>query len=247
MSSDAPTTPIPPAQEATGGELSRLIRVFTQPATVFGELAASPTWLAALVVIVLLATGMQFVIGPRLDMQGTIRQSMAENSSSQKMSEEQLDKFASAGAKTATVMRWLTPAMVVGMFVILGGVYMLGLKAVGSNAEFKPVLATVLHANLPGSIVSSALLLAVVLKRASFTAQELGRMVKSNLGAFLPESVPKPLAALAGVVDVFNLWQWVLLAVGLSIVGRVSRGKAIAVVAVVWGVWALGKMGMALL
>jgi hypothetical protein len=247
MSSDAPTTPIPPAQEASGGELSRVFRMFTQPSAVFGELASSPTWIAALVIIVLLSAGAQLVLAPRLDMAGTIRQSMAEHSSSQKMSDEQLEKAVEMGGKTAGAMRWLTPVTVAVLFGILGGIYLLGLKAVGSTASFKPVFATVLHANLPGSIVSSLLFVAVVLKRASFTAQELERMIKSNLGAFLPDTVPKPLAALAGVIDIFNLWQWVLLAIGLSIVGKVSRGKAIAIVAVVWGVWALGKMGMALL
>jgi hypothetical protein len=247
MSSEAPTTPIPPAQEAPDGALSRVLRVFTQPSAVFTELAASPTWLPPLVLILLLSVGMQLVVGPRLDMEGTIRQSLAERSSGPKMTDEQLDRAVEFGGKIAGVMRWLTPLAVPVMFLMLGGIYFLGLKATGSSAEFKPVFATVLHANVPAAVGSTIVMAAAVLKHASFTAQELEGMVKSNLGAFLPDSVPKPLAALAGIVDIFNIWQWVLLALGLSIVGKVSRGKAIAVIVVIWGVWALGKMGLAFL
>jgi hypothetical protein len=248
MSSEAPTTPIPPALEApSGSALSRVWRVFTQPTAVFTELASTPTWVAPLVLILLLSTGMQLVIGSRLDLEGTIRQSLTERSSTAKMTDEQIDRTVELGKKTAGVTRWLTPVMVPAMFLILAGIYFLGLKAVGSTSEFKPVFATVLHANVPASVVSSLVMAATVIKRASFTAQELEGMVKSSLGSFLGDSVPKPLAAMAGVIDIFNIWQWVLLAIGLAIVGKVSRGKAAGILCVVWGVWALGKMGLAFL
>jgi hypothetical protein len=248
MSAEAPTTPIPPAQEApSGSALSRVWRVFTQPTAVFTELAATPTWLAPLVFIVLMSVAAQLVVAPRLDMAGTIRQSIAERSSNQKLSEEQIDKMVEMGSKWAGVTRWLWPVMVPLMFLALGGIYFIGLKAVGSTAEFKPVFATVLHANVPPTLVSSVVMAATVLKRASFTAQELEGMVKSSLGSMLPEGTAKPLVALAGLIDVFNIWQWILLAIGLAIVGRVSRGRVIAILVVIWGVWGLGKMGLAFL
>lgn len=248
MSSEEPTTPIPPAVEASGGAVSRVLRVFTEPGAVFRELTATPTWLPPLVVIMVLSVAMQLVIGNRLDLEGTIRQSMAERSSSgQQLSDEQLDRMVEMGSKTATIMRWVTPAAVPVMFLVLGGVYFLGLKAVGSTGDYKSIFATVLHANVPPSVLSSLVLGLTVIKRARFTGQELESMVKSNLGAFLPDTLPKPLLKLAGVIDIFNIWQWILLGIGLAVVGKVSRGKAIAVIAVVWGVWALGKMGLAAL
>jgi len=247
MSSEAPTTPIPPAQEADGGALSRLFRVFTEPTSVFHELASAPSWIPPLVVLLLLSVGMQLLIGPRLDMEGTIRQSLAERSQGQEMSEEQIERMVEMGSKTGGIMKWATPVTVPLVFLIVAGVYFLGLKALGSLADFKPVFATVLHANLPAALLSSAVLALTAMRKASFTAQELEGMVKSSLGALLPDGTPKPLVALAGVVDVFNVWQWILLAIGLTIVGKVSRGKVIGILAVVWGVWALGKAGLAAL
>lgn len=247
MSSELPTAPIPPAQEASGGAISRLYRVFTSPTEVFGELATSPTWLPPLLLLLVISVGAQVVIGPRLDLDATIRQSLTESSRGRQMSDEEINRAVELGTKTGGVMRWLTPVTVPLIFLIVGGVYFLGLKAVGSNSEFKPVFAAVLHANVPPAVVGTVVLAAAVLRRASYTAQELEGLVKSNLGAFLPDTVPKPLAALAGVIDIFNIWQWILLAIGLTIVGKVKRGKAVTVVAVVWGVWALGKMGLAAL
>ena len=248
MSSEAPTTPIPPAQEASGGAISRLFRVFVEPTAVFHELAATPTWVPPLIVVLVLSVAMQLVIGQRLDMEATIRQSLAERSQSgQEMSDEQVDRMVEMGTKTGGAMKWLTPVTVPVVFLVIAGVYFLGLKAVGSGAEFKPVFATVLHANLPAAVLSSAVLALTAMRRATFTAQELEGMVRSNLGAFLPDGAPKPLVAFARVIDVFNIWQWILLAIGLAIVGKVARGKVIGVLAVVWGVWALGKMGLAAL
>jgi hypothetical protein len=248
MSSEAPTTPIPPAVDASGGAFSRVFRVFTDPTGVFNELAVTPTWLPPLLVILVLSVAMQLVVSPRLDLEGTIRQSITERSESgQQMSDEQIERMVEMGTKTAGVMRWLTPVTVPLIFLLVGGIYFLGLKATGSSTEFKPVFATTLHANVPAALLSSAVMAAAVLRRATFTAQELESMVKSNLGAFLPDTVPKPLVAFAGVIDIFNIWQWILLAIGLPIVAKVSRGKAVAVLAVVWGVWALGKMGLAAL
>lgn len=248
MSSELPTTPIPPAQEAPGGAFSRVFRVFTDPAAVFNELAQTPTWLPPLLVILALSVAMQLLVSPRLDLEGTIRESVAGRSGSgQQMSDEQIERMVEMGTKTAGIMQWLTPVTVPLLFLVIGGVYFLGLKAAGSSAEFKPVFAATLHANVPASVLSSAVMAATVLRRATFTAQELEGMVKSNLGAFLPDTVPKPLVAFAGVIDIFNIWQWILLAIGLPIVAKVSRGKAIAILVVVWGVWALGKMGLAAL
>ena len=248
MSSEQPTTPIPPAVEVRGSALSRLFRVFTDPTAVFHELAVTPTWLPPLLLILVVSVAMQLVIGGRLDMEGTIRQSIAESSQSgQEMSDEQVDRMVEMGSKGAGVMRWLSPVTVPLFFLLVAGVYFLGLKAAGSGAEFKPVFATTLHAAVPATLLSSAVLALTVLRRASFTAQELEAMVKSNLGSFLPDTAPKALVKFAGVIDIFNIWQWVLLAIGLPIVAKVSRGRVVTVLAVVWGVWALGKAGLAAL
>lgn len=236
----APLAPAPP-----GGGLPRVFRVFTEPVAVFRELATSPTWLAPLLVIGCVSVATQLLLVPRLDFEATVRQGMSERVS--QMSDEQVNKAVEVGGKMARYSMYASPLAIPVVYLALAGIYFLGLKAMGSLTEYKPVFSTVVHAALPAAVVSSVLLAVVAMQRGSFAAQELERMVRSSLGAWLPPETSKPLLAIAGVLDIFNVWQWVLLVLGLQIVGGVTRAKAVTLVALVWGVWALGKVGLAAL
>lgn len=233
----------PPAAPPAS-QLSRALRTFTEPAAVFKELAAKPTWIVALLIIVVAGFALQLVVAPRVDMEATIRQSM-EDRQAGKVDEAQLEQAVDAAAKIGKVTMFVSPVVAPVMFLLIAGVYFLGLKVLGSDGQYLSVFSTYLHAIFPSSLVSSVLIGAVALQRESFPAQEMETMVKSNLAAWLPPDTAKPLAALAGAVDVFSIWQWILLVLGFQIVGRVSRGKAVLLVAVVWGVWILGKVAMA--
>ena len=60
--------------------------------------------------------------------------------------------------------------------------------------------------------------------------------VGTNPAYYLPDAAPW-LKAFLSFFDVLGLWQLALLVIGVSIIARVSRGKA-AMVAVGW--WVLG-------
>ena len=54
-------------------------------------------------------------------------------------------------------------------------------------------------------------------------------------GRFLDPATASPmLLALLGRVDVFTIWVTVLLAIGLAVTGRISRGRAAIAAAIVW-------------
>jgi hypothetical protein len=213
---------------------------------VFGELSSRPTWLLGLLLVVVVSIAAQSIITPRIDFEATLRRAIAESPrAAERLPEERIAETAEAQRKVANVIRYTAPATVAIMFLVLGGVYFLGLKVVGSTVEYRPVFAAVLHATVPATVVSSLLLSIVAMRRESYAAQELETMLKSNLAAFLDPEAPEFLTTLARTLDVFNLWQWVLLAIGLAVVGRVSRGRAAAVVAVIWGAWAIGKAALA--
>ena len=64
--------------------------------------------------------------------------------------------------------------------------------------------------------------------------------ISLGLGRFLDPNTASPmLLALLGRVDVFTIWLTVLLAIGLSVTGRISRSKASIAAAIVWLVGAL--------
>jgi len=254
--SDQPGSPFaPPApagpEPAKTGELSaaaasRIVRAFSSPTQAFAELASSPTWLLALLVIVALAFAGHFMIAPRIDFEATLRAAIAENpQTAERLPEDRIAETAAAQAKVARIWGYTIPVTVPVMMLVIAGVYFLGLKVAGSTAEFRSVFSGVLHATLPSSAVSGLLLSVVASRRGSFAAQDIESMLKSNVGAFLDPETPEFFLKIARSIDIFNIWLWILLALALASVGKVSRKTAAAVVAVVWGLWMIGKAALA--
>ena len=242
----APAPPSPTSPTPQGTALSRMWRVFYEPSAVFRELIGAPTWLLPLVAMMVVALGAQAILLPRMDWHATIRQSMQERGGKE-LSDEQLDKAAETAKKFSPFALVLAPVGVAFVMVVLGGLYFLGLKALGSDADFKPVFAATVYAGWPAALVHSGLLTVIGVQRAGFTAQEIETMVKSSVASWLPADAPKVLSAFLSVLELFNVWNWILLVLGLAIVGRVSRGKVTGILAVLWFLWALGKAGLAAL
>lgn len=222
----------------TPSSLAVIASVFHAPTQAFEALRERPRWWLALAVLVVASLAVQLVVVRHMDMAGTVRERLESSARGRELSEADMERAIEQGAKFAPV------GVVVGalaapiVLLLIGAVYFLGLKLAGSEAEFKPVFSTTLHAMLPPGLVGSALTALVVAQKGMLTASEVGRAVKSNLGAFLSPDAPAALRSAAEVLDIFNLWMWVLLAIGLSIAGRIPRARAATVVAVVWLGWA---------
>jgi hypothetical protein len=61
-----------------------------------------------------------------------------------------------------------------------------------------------------------------------------------GIGRFLdPDTTSPALLALLGRVDVFTIWVTVLLAIGLSVTGKIPRARAAVAAAIVWVIGAL--------
>jgi hypothetical protein len=64
-----------------------------------------------------------------------------------------------------------------------------------------------------------------------------------GLGRFLdPDTASPVLLALVGRVDLFTIWVTVLLAIGLSVVGRIPRSRAAIAAVLVWIIGALPQL-----
>ncbi|GBC79257.1 hypothetical protein HRbin09_00473 [bacterium HR09] len=234
-----------PVGEFSGKALGRVFRCFTEPRTVFAEIAARPTFFWVLLLTVVLSLGVQLVLAPRIDMEATVLQWAGQ--AGQELPEEQVQERVNASRRFRTFALVITPMGALAVTLLLGGVYFLALKVAGSEADYPPVLSAVANAGFPPSLAQSVLLSVVASTREPFPAQEIPRLLKSNVAAFLPEDAPRVLSALGGILDVFNVWRWLLLAWGLAAVGGVSLRKSAGVVAVLWGAWALLQVVLALL
>ena len=122
----------------------------------------------------------------------------------------------------------------VPVFVLfVGGVMWLAGKATGSQQRFQAAIMVAAYAYVP-----------IVLRQASnilqgfvVDADALDGLNRVSAGParFLdPDTTSEPVLAVAGAFDVFALWQAVLLAIGLSVTGRISRLRAGLAAGAVW-------------
>ncbi|MGB3564998.1 MAG: Yip1 family protein [Thermoanaerobaculia bacterium] len=222
--------------------LGRLIGVLISPEKTFRSIAERPTWVVALVVLVLLGTAVGYLVFQKLDMAEVISQSMADRG--QQASDEELERatemverFGWLGAMVGVLV--IAPLAMFVFALILWVVF----KLLGGEFSYQTSLSVTLHSLMP-TAVSSLLSLPVIYSRGTIGLEESQRGVLfSNLGALAPEDSGPALTALLSSIDLFTIWTLVLLTIGFSIVGRVSKTAAGLTVVLLWVVYVLAKVG----
>jgi len=219
--------------------VQRLWMMFTSPGDVFADIGVKPTWVLIMVTLVVLGIAYQAIVIPHVDIEQTIRARFAEQD--REASETQIE----TAVRVTEIIARLSPIVIPIVTLIIAALFfILMLKIVGSDIDFSRTLSTTLHGYWPPTVVQ-LVLTAILLQRVD-TVQpgELEHVVKASLGAFLSPDVPAWLMAAASAISVFNIWAVVLLIIGFTTVGKVSRGKATAVVLVPWIAWILFKTAL---
>ena len=224
---------------------ARVVAVLYSPQATFEAIRARPTWLVALVLLVVLGTLSGYLIGQRLDWEEVAREQLAQ--SSRQLSEDQIEQ-------SIEFTEWFAPKMVVAgpllggpvIYLLVALVFWVLLKLLGGELSYKASFATTLHGLIP-SAVSALLALPVILSREelSYEVIRAGSVLKSNLGTFAPEETGAAMLALLSSIDVFSIWSLFLLSVGYAVVAKVSRGKAAGAVVGLWALYVLFKVGAA--
>lgn len=196
--------------------LRRLVMTFTRPGDLFRLLAVNPSWVGALLLGALFLSLSNVVIPLDVWEEG-LRTRMIE-----------MDQEVPADLTTMTRIFWVFS--VFGAFVIwplLGfvsaGIYsLIFLFAFGFEGTFRKILSVTAHALLVAAV--GTLLLAPL--RIAAQDPQLTLSVGTFFG-FLEEGY---VARFLGLLDLFNLWAYVLIGLGAAIVdGRRSPGQGIAI------------------
>jgi hypothetical protein len=232
-------TPTPSTKQKYSA-VQRLWMMFTSPGEVFSDIAIKPTWLLLIVTLVILGVAYQAVVIPHVDIEETIRARFAEQG--REVNEEQIE----TAVKVTGIIARLSPVIIPTMGLIIAALfYFLMLKIVASDADFVHALSTTLHGSWPPTLVQIVLTGALIQRIDKVQPGQLEHLVKANLGAFLSPDIPAWLMAAASTVSVFSIWAVILLIIGFSTVGKMSRAKAAVVTLVPWGVWIVAKATLA--
>ena len=209
--------------------LGRVARVFYAPHRVSEEIRDRPNWVFPLLLAILFSFLLAAAIFARPEWQEALQKAL--ESAPRTLGE--LEKVQLLKAMRAMSWVGVVAAVVVGnlfLAVLLWGAAVL----LGGRVRFLHVLSLQLHAQMV-TVIPQALAVGILLARKGSDLKTADETLSFSLAYFLPsQGVAPPLRALAASVDLFSLWYWGLVLLGLPIVAALPWKKVLGPVLVLW-------------
>lgn len=228
----------PPAEPAQMSEVGTLGSIFFEPGATFEDLRRKPRFLMAGLITIILFTAFNVLFIQKVGFEEIVKARINSSERAQQMPAEQ--KQAIIEQQSSPVVKAISyvagPIFILIFFLVGSLIYWLGVKAMGGETTFSRALSVWVYASFPPSVVSMlANILVLFLKSTDdidITTAQSG-LIKASPAFFMDERNHKVLAAVLGTFDLFYIWGWILAAIGLRIVGKISTGAAVAIVAFV--------------
>jgi len=196
--------------------VSRLIGVITSPQATFKAVAAHPSWIGMLLIVVALSATlvggfMMTKVGQDAWLDAAINSAASRG---QQMSDQQIagmERFVPyLGYFSIGSMVVFIPLFYLVVSGLLFAVFNAGL---GGNASFKQVFAVVTHTGVVG-VLGQLFTVPMNYMRGAMTSA-------TNLAVLLPFVPENSFAGrLLGTIDLFLIWQLIVLAIGLGVLYR---------------------------
>jgi len=236
------STPAPPPKQEKASLLDDFMDIFYAPSAVYARRANTSFWVPLLIITLLI--GVIFIanrdlLEPIMDAEMT--RALAKQSG-QQLTPEQMEAGRKFTGMFATVGSFLfTP---IGILVLGFVVWLVG-KFFDAKQTLNAAIVVATFAYVP-RIVEGVVnrVQGLLIDTSSLNSRY---SLSLGLGRFFDADTANPmLLALIGRIDVFTIWVTVLIAIGLAVTGKISRGSAAIAAAIVWRVGALPSVASAL-
>jgi hypothetical protein len=220
-----------------------------EPGRTFKDLRKKPRFIIGLVIIAILASIFAIALQQKVGEEAIRRSVMVQNEKNpqfESMPADQKKAAVDIGMTFTKVFTYASPLLIIIIFGIGGLLYFLSSKVMGSEGSFWGALSVFVYSSFPPAVIGTVLnFLVLLLKSADdidFAASQRG-LIKANPLAFFDGSSMPVMATIVSFLDLFAIWGWILAAIGLQRVMKLSSGSA-------WGVvlfFALIGMGFRVL
>lgn len=232
-----PPEKIEPVEQPEMSEVGTILNVFMEPGRTFEDIRKKPRFILGIVLISLMASLSAFALYQKIGEDGirrAINEQFDRNPQAASMPPEQRQTMVNFNMTLQKFMPViLFVALPIVMFVI-GLFYFLGAKAFGGNGGFMHAVSVVVYSWIPPSLFATiAGLIVLAIKSADeidLVAAQRGGLVQANPTMFIDGKAQPVLAAILSSIDVFQIWGWILAAIGLRITNKLSSGSAWAIV-----------------
>jgi hypothetical protein len=238
-----------PAPEAAApvSPIGRIIGVFTSPRQTFTPIAEKPSWVAPMLLMMILAVVVGGLLNSKMNWAQYIRHKAEENPRFEQLSEEKKDEAVAGQVKFWAGFSYAVGAVAIPISILIfAGIYLVAFNLMsGAGVRYGQSFAITTHAFLPAAITS--ILAMIILPLKTYGDVDPENIVATSLKAYLPETAPKPLLALGGSLELFWIWCLVLIAIGFTAANprKVKPGAAFGIVFGLWAIWILAKVAWA--
>lgn len=230
-------------------EVERVVDVFVAPSKTFTDILRSSKWWLPFVLMVIVTAASAFVVERQVGFDRVVENQIHQNPKQ----EDQLSNLTpeqraarvhgmSIGYRYTTYCAFLFILIFVAIAALFyWATFNFGL---GARTTYGQMFAVWMYAGLPKLFVG-LLTIVTLLLGANVDAYDLKNPVGTNLAYFMPDASPV-IKAILSFFDIVGIWSLILLIIGTSIVAKVSRGKAAAVVVGWWVFGLVLSVGIAL-
>jgi hypothetical protein len=247
--------PVPPApapsivpESAPLSEGARIVNTFIAPTRTFTDLRRNASWWAPWLLISIFSLLFVFVMGKQIGFEQISKNSIAQSSRAEQFEKLPPDQQAKQLQLSTTITRYISyslPLLNLIIFVLIASVLMATFNfGAGASLPFKTSLAIVIYGSLPGIIgaVLGIISMFAGVDPAGFNPRN---PVATNPAYFMDPMGNKFLYGLASALDVFIIWNIVVMGIGFACNSKVKRSTAIAIVAGWYLLYKLLGAGMA--
>jgi hypothetical protein len=220
------------SNSASKSLLARFFGILTSPRETYQDVVAHPKWLGMLaltsIAVALLVGG---YLVTRVGQDAWLTQAQNSNAAfGRQMSDQQIEGM----EKIAPYVGYFAAVqMLIGLplisAIVAGLLFAVFNAALGGEASFKQVFAVVVHAG-PIGLLSQAFSMPVNYARGTLTGA-------ANLGVLVPMLDERSfLSHFLGTIDLFLVWQLIVLAIGLSVLYKRRTQPIATTLLVLYGV-----------
>ena len=242
-----PPENIPQADPPQMSEVASLGNVFIEPGRVFEDMRRKPRFLLAGLIAIAVISLFQIAFVEKVGLGEIVKARIESSKRTQDLSGEQ--KATIIEQQSGPIAKYITFAatpIVIAIVFLLGGlIYWGASNAMGGDATFLRGVSVWVYSSFPPALIFMIGNFIVLLLKSVDDidlAHSQNGLLKANLGSFVDPNTSPVLAALLGSVDLFGIWGWILAAIGLQKVAKISSGAAWAVVLMVGLVGVVAKV-----
>jgi len=226
-----------PEAPEKGNSFGRIIGVIFSPKETFESIVRKPTWLVPIILLCLVQCAVVGIYGQRVGWRSLLEKQLGNNPQFQQLKpeaqQERIQQVMPFVSKIAYVQVIIGPF--VALFLFAGIFWLIFNMGAGAKIGYRIAMGVVSYSLVPGLLTALLGILVLYLKDPSTV--DLQNLVATNVASYLSSDAPKWMHALR-LVDLFVIWEMILLALGFSAAApkKLSTGSAFAWI---FGLWAI--------